>query len=437
MGDYCGDFQTGTSQVQDSEITEAVSSVTTTTVNWAYEITWTITDAAGATTCEGGPYCPSGWIGNGWCNEECNTAAYDFDGGDCGCDSSTCYNCADSDSCAAADCLWVEGGGYFGEDVCEDIDIYEEACTLEAGSTYTLSCIDSWGDGWHLGTISIDGNDYCGDFQTGTSQVQDIEITEAVSSVTTTTVNWAYEITWTITDAAGATTCEGGPYCPSGFIGDGWCDAACNTAAYDFDGGDCECTSTSCSNCDNDACVATEYCGWLPFLGEDGGYCSQTVSYDESCILGAGQHVLRCEDEFGDGWHQGFITIAGQDYCGDFTSGLLQEELVTLDNSINSVSVTVTDWPYEITWSIGDDLCTGGPYPHDFAPPDNSGGDAVAIPEATVTVTFETPLSVAEQENVRDAYCDTMQTVTGSGAIVCSITEVANRRRLLSVSYVL
>merc|ERR1711871_1918237 len=128
-----------------------------------------------------------------------------------------------------------------------------------------------------------------------------------------------------------------------------------------------------------------------------------------------------------------------------------------LDNSINSVSVTVTDWPYEITWSIGDDLCTGGPYPHDFAPPDNSGGDAgqddstgnagqdystgnaggdpVAIPEVTVTV--ETPLSVAEQENVRDAYCDTMQTVTGSDAIVCSITEVANRRRLLSVSYVL
>merc|ERR1711871_1887061 len=51
--------------------------------------------------------------------------------------------------------------------------------------------------------------------------------------------------------------------------------------------------------------------------------------------------------------------------------------------------------------------------------------------------TFETPLSVAEQENVRDAYCDTMQTVTGSEAIVCSITEVANRRRLLSVSYVL
>ena len=38
-----------------------------------------------------------------------------------------------------------------------------EKCCQPAG-TYTLECIDSYGDGWHGGYIEINGTKYCEDF---------------------------------------------------------------------------------------------------------------------------------------------------------------------------------------------------------------------------------------------------------------------------------
>jgi hypothetical protein len=36
-------------------------------------------------------------------------------------------------------------------------------CQLEGGD-YILRCIDSYGDGWHGATVTINGFNYCGDF---------------------------------------------------------------------------------------------------------------------------------------------------------------------------------------------------------------------------------------------------------------------------------
>merc|ERR1719160_904776 len=48
-----------------------------------------------------------------------------------------------------------------------------EDCCLTAGE-YTLECIDSFGDGWHGATITIDDTTYCGDFTSGYSQTETV-----------------------------------------------------------------------------------------------------------------------------------------------------------------------------------------------------------------------------------------------------------------------
>jgi hypothetical protein len=42
-------------------------------------------------------------------------------------------------------------------------------CEL-AGGDYVLNCIDSYGDGWHGATVTINGVDYCGEFLSGTGE---------------------------------------------------------------------------------------------------------------------------------------------------------------------------------------------------------------------------------------------------------------------------
>ena len=53
------------------------------------------------------------------------------------------------------------------------------SCLLKPG-TYTINCIDSYGDGWHGGYIQIFGVNYCTGFSTGNNdQGGPIEITWA------------------------------------------------------------------------------------------------------------------------------------------------------------------------------------------------------------------------------------------------------------------
>ena len=52
---------------------------------------------------------------------------------------------------------------------------YTESCCLNSGE-HTLTCKDSFGDGWHGGFIEIDGTKYCDDFVTGYNTTRQITI---------------------------------------------------------------------------------------------------------------------------------------------------------------------------------------------------------------------------------------------------------------------
>ena len=52
---------------------------------------------------------------------------------------------------------------------------YTESCCLDAGS-YTLTCDDSYGDGWDGGFIDIQGQRYCEDFTSGHQQENIVDV---------------------------------------------------------------------------------------------------------------------------------------------------------------------------------------------------------------------------------------------------------------------
>ena len=54
------------------------------------------------------------------------------------------------------------------------------------------------------------------------------------------------------------------------------------------------------------------------------GQCSSTSLHaswetkDAECCLPPGEYTLECKDSYGDGWHGGYITINGVNYCEAF-----------------------------------------------------------------------------------------------------------------------
>ena len=57
----------------------------------------------------------------------------------------------------------------------DDNNAYNEQCCLSPG-TYTLTCLDSYGDGWNGGSIEIHGQTYCEDFSSGSSATEEVII---------------------------------------------------------------------------------------------------------------------------------------------------------------------------------------------------------------------------------------------------------------------
>ena len=45
------------------------------------------------------------------------------------------------------------------------------------------------------------------------------------------------------------------------------------------------------------------------------------MQYTEECCLLAGVYTLKCKDSYGDGWHGGFISFKGTEYCENFVGG--------------------------------------------------------------------------------------------------------------------
>jgi len=104
--------------------------VTVTTKSWGYENYWTIKDSSGAIKCRGG-CVPDHTSGRDHqpCTSESAPMAY------------------------------------------QSHKTTTHSCPLASGTSYTLSCECDYGDGWHGGFLTIDGNKYCDDFTNSAGQM--------------------------------------------------------------------------------------------------------------------------------------------------------------------------------------------------------------------------------------------------------------------------
>jgi len=67
------------------------------------------------------------------------------------------------------DTVVCEGGRNTGTYYDSSAEYEVTDCQLEGGD-YVLNCIDSYGDGWHGATVTINGVAYCGEFLSGTGE---------------------------------------------------------------------------------------------------------------------------------------------------------------------------------------------------------------------------------------------------------------------------
>ena len=58
----------------------------------------------------------------------------------------------------------------------------------------------------------------------------------------------------------------------------------------------------------------------------------------ESCCQPRGQYTLNCMDNSGDGWHGGYIEIAGAKYCDSFLSGSSASFAVTMPGRLRFIN---------------------------------------------------------------------------------------------------
>ena len=57
----------------------------------------------------------------------------------------------------------------------ESNNVYTQQCCTGAGD-FTLSCKDSYGDGWNGGYLEINGVKYCDDFSSGSEKTATVTI---------------------------------------------------------------------------------------------------------------------------------------------------------------------------------------------------------------------------------------------------------------------
>ena len=81
--------------------------------------------------------------------------------------SLTTYDYGDEASWTLANCSSDEIYGSYQE--------YSNQCCLTPG-TYTLECMDSYGDGWHGGYIKVDGVKHCESYNSGSVWTSEIII---------------------------------------------------------------------------------------------------------------------------------------------------------------------------------------------------------------------------------------------------------------------
>jgi hypothetical protein len=222
---------------------------------------------------EGDGYCDNGAWGVDLVCDEFNNDGGDCDD-DCGIPLGDNSSCADEcgipygDNTSCADCFG-EPNGPAVEDYCGVCDGSNTANECEEPScAYTVSMIDSYGDGWNGNVLSIGESSYTIDSGSDGAGCYEGPIDVAVSCGGG---SYGSEVSWVITDASGAEVLSGGaPY--SGCLG------SCGDVAS------CEDTDAGATDPYGDDCAAyNNYPSWC------GGYDDDDFqSMDMCCICGGG-----------------------------------------------------------------------------------------------------------------------------------------------------
>jgi len=127
----------------------------------------------------------------------------------------------------------------------QEDQVKTEKCCLAAGK-HTLTCEDTYKDGWHGGFIAIQGEEYCEDFTNGHEQKQDIDIISSVCE-----------------NIAGDSTCDrykaNGGYCDHDHYDHWWmeinCRKTCNLCtAYSVIGANRVCADDGLGEVAEDDC---------------------------------------------------------------------------------------------------------------------------------------------------------------------------------------
>ena len=78
------------------------------------------------------------------------------------------------------------------------------------------------------------------------------------------------------------------------------------------------------------------------------GTCSNTSPHvnhataNVECCLVPGEYTLECKDSYGDGWHGGYMTIQGVNYCTNFQTGSEEDHDIIIDPDIDDENPTGT-----------------------------------------------------------------------------------------------
>jgi len=205
-------------------------------------------------------------------------------GGACG--STNCFNVTITTRQWGHENSWTLGTCASDDLGYQKNQVYTEECCLAAGK-HTLTCDDTYKDGWHGGFIAIQGEEYCKDFFDGHEQKQDIEIISSDEpTCTCKDLNFGF---------AGAC------------LADGWCyvtqPSSCPDAypGYGTDGAGEMASRKACDCANHGDCPSTR-----PVCHDSGGYCTGCQDFSDKCVPGGmiGSSFYRddklhgCEEEY-------------------------------------------------------------------------------------------------------------------------------------------
>jgi hypothetical protein len=221
----------------------------------------------------------------------------------------------------------VSGAGAFSNSVCVPVIFgctdptrcgYDPSATNDDGScgdpAYTLTMIDSYGDGWNGNTFDItDASGTLVSSSTLASGALATEILCLADDISCYTVtcgggSYTYEVSWTLENANGITILSGGaPYTGS----------LCLPVVI--------------------GCMDSTACNYDPLATIDDGSCSNT-------------YTLTMIDSYGDGWNSCYFNIAGSSYT--FTSGSSATATICLTDVCYPVTVSGGFYESEVSWTL-------------------------------------------------------------------------------------